>query len=1542
MSDSADRSGSDPLLGRVIDGCVLDRKLGQGGMGIAYLATHQELDRQFVIKLLNPSLTGSSDTVQRFFREAQSVARLNHPNIIAIQNVGQDGDFYFIRMEYCDGQTLESMIRARKKLDWNYATMVMSQTAKALAHAHGKGIIHRDIKPENIMVSADGQTVKVMDYGLAKQVQAATKVSVTGQIVGTPFFMSPEQAGGKPTDARSDLYSVGVTYYYGLTGVKPFNGKNLQEIFLKHFFYTPESPKIYTPDLPEEVCDVIKKCLKKKKKERYQTADELAEDLDRILEGAGAPSEGPGNESILSLRGAPTDAENADVAAAMADMNLGDPTKVHGATGNYLSLRHSDDEVVDDSEGGATVVRGSAPPGADPGSPDIGDQTVVRGSGAPAAESDIGDQTVVRGAGAPTAAPDIGDQTVVRGSGAPSAAPDIGDQTVVRGPGAPSAAPDIGDQTVVRGPGAPSYGGDIGDQTVVRGPNAPSYGGDIGDQTVVRGPSAPSYGGDIGDQTVVRGPSAPSFGGDIGDQTVVRGPNAPSYGADQTGDFGQTAVRGGGGLPPMPRFGGETGEFGQTAVRGGGLPPMPGMGGETGDFGQTAVRGGGLPPMPGAGDQTGDFGQTAVRGGGLPPMPGAGGQTGDFGQTAVRGEGGFDQTRIGAEAPFDQTRIPEAGGLSQTRVQGGDFSETRVQGGSFSETRVQGGDAGQTRVGDETPNPDDTGAFQAPDYAGADYEAGSYQDGGYQDAGDDGGYQEAGYDDGGYQEPGYDDGGYQDPGYDEGYADAGYIDSDYGATEEGYATGAGTVTGEATPNLGDSATYGADHTRIGDADVTRAEYGDMTRLEDGQATQVGAGEATIAEGGDTLSESSAEVARSPGQVATVNLRNASQIFGSGDVVKEGDEVGDVVETPGGRGSRTPKVQRELPIPLPAIVALLVLAVIGGGGWYVLSSAAEAPVAELETAWANANRKDAQSINAVLTRCNEIYANPPALLDLARVKAVRDAARTALETVDKVPVKPPVKPGIPKNPDNPKGGGTGGETGGDTKPEDSKAERERWDKALADARKLRDNHEYDEAAKVLLALYSEIRKKDPNDARLAAIAVPVLVSSQPAGARILVGEPPKPVGRTPKVIDLAPYSEARIKVDRDAFEPVEQTVSADGYKELRVTLERKVRPIIKLGQSKVRLLDQDRMVEVSPSLGMAPVPGAEGRFYIVGRDGLLHDFSVGRAVAGWGQKKPVVGSFGDIVQPPTVVKQAGIFCAAAGYMQTRSASDQSIYFTVSLVDPDGGQRVWGHDSGSPCTTRALVILGDELPKSTGLKGLLIVGLKDGRLVFLDPDTGRPIMDKDEPKEFRAEGAIGGEPFVAGERVVFGARDNRIYSVKWSAAPVERTDYVDISGDLLVGPVAVPGKKTLVVATAGSVAALDFDRETGRLRLLWQRKLDESGVRGPIVVAEERIFVSTGTAIRALKLADGEPVKEFKVLGSAAVSFSGPVYGTEGMIYTTTTDGRLEARDSLSGERQWSYTCKQRDGTPARIEAPPVLLKDTVLVVTVDGMVVPVAR
>jgi serine/threonine-protein kinase len=269
----------DPLVGHTIDGVKILRRLAVGARSVVYLAEFKN-EHPCVLKILRPAAAGEEDTVERFFREAQGLAQLNHRGVPAIQNVGQAGDYYFLRMEYVEGETLEARVGRDGPLPWQAAAHLGAQVSETLAHIHEKGLVHRNVGPGHIILSEP--LPKLTGYNLVKHAHSSAQVSVTGQIVGEPFWMSPERAGGKPTDARSDIYSLGVTLYYAVTGVRPFDGKNLQEIFLKHFFYAPESPKIYADSIPDELCDVVARCLKKKKAERFQSAKRLAHALAAI------------------------------------------------------------------------------------------------------------------------------------------------------------------------------------------------------------------------------------------------------------------------------------------------------------------------------------------------------------------------------------------------------------------------------------------------------------------------------------------------------------------------------------------------------------------------------------------------------------------------------------------------------------------------------------------------------------------------------------------------------------------------------------------------------------------------------------------------------------------------------------------------------------------------------------------------------------------------------------------------------------------------------------------------------------------------------------------------------------------------------------------------------------------------------------------------------------------------------------------------------------------------------------------------------------
>jgi serine/threonine-protein kinase len=269
--------------------------LGAGGMGEVYRARDPRLNREVAIKVLPASLADDADRLLRFAQEAKAASALNHPNIITIHEVGEIEGLHFIVTELVDGQTLRSAMAAAR-LSLPAALDLVMQIASALAAAHEAGITHRDIKPENVMVRRDG-IVKVLDFGLAKlterptaeeiDVDAATKAKVMtdpGAVMGTPQYMSPEQARGQKVDARTDLFSLGVVLYEMIAGRPPFDGINALEVIGEILKSEPQSLKSYAPEIPSEVQRIVSKALRKNRDERYQTARDLLNDLKDLKE----------------------------------------------------------------------------------------------------------------------------------------------------------------------------------------------------------------------------------------------------------------------------------------------------------------------------------------------------------------------------------------------------------------------------------------------------------------------------------------------------------------------------------------------------------------------------------------------------------------------------------------------------------------------------------------------------------------------------------------------------------------------------------------------------------------------------------------------------------------------------------------------------------------------------------------------------------------------------------------------------------------------------------------------------------------------------------------------------------------------------------------------------------------------------------------------------------------------------------------------------------------------------------------------------------
>lgn len=248
-------------------------------MADVYKAKDHRLNRYVAIKVLKPEFRNDAEFVSKFRVEAQAAAGLSHPNIVNVYDVGIEGSVYFIVMELVEGITLKDYIRSKGRLSVREMTGISLQIAAGLEAAHKSGIIHRDIKPQNIIISTDG-TAKVADFGIAR---AASSDTIHPSAMGSVHYSAPEQARGGYSDARSDIYSLGITMYEMLTGKVPFDGDSTVEVALKHLQEDIESPRKYVPDLPVTVEQIILKCTEKSPDRRYQNMTELIHDLKESL-----------------------------------------------------------------------------------------------------------------------------------------------------------------------------------------------------------------------------------------------------------------------------------------------------------------------------------------------------------------------------------------------------------------------------------------------------------------------------------------------------------------------------------------------------------------------------------------------------------------------------------------------------------------------------------------------------------------------------------------------------------------------------------------------------------------------------------------------------------------------------------------------------------------------------------------------------------------------------------------------------------------------------------------------------------------------------------------------------------------------------------------------------------------------------------------------------------------------------------------------------------------------------------------------------------
>ena len=272
-------TGMNNMIGKMLDNRYeLLEVIGSGGMAIVYKAKCHRLNRLVAVKVLKSDLAEDADFRRRFRDESQAVAMLSHPNIVSVYDVSR-GETEYIVMELIDGITLKQYMEKRGQLNWREALHFITQIMKALAHAHSRGIIHRDIKPQNIMVLRDG-SVKVADFGIACLANSAN--TLTQEALGSVHYMSPEQARGDRTDARSDIYSAGVVLYEMLTGRLPFEGDSAVSVAIQHLSSVPLSPREINPEVPEALELICMKAMASELEKRYASADEMLADLEEF------------------------------------------------------------------------------------------------------------------------------------------------------------------------------------------------------------------------------------------------------------------------------------------------------------------------------------------------------------------------------------------------------------------------------------------------------------------------------------------------------------------------------------------------------------------------------------------------------------------------------------------------------------------------------------------------------------------------------------------------------------------------------------------------------------------------------------------------------------------------------------------------------------------------------------------------------------------------------------------------------------------------------------------------------------------------------------------------------------------------------------------------------------------------------------------------------------------------------------------------------------------------------------------------------------
>lgn len=280
---SLNSTGAQRMIGQVVLGQYeLVDVLGQGGMSVVYQGRHRITDQQVALKILPPELAAHAQVKSRFLEEAKALAQLDHPNIVHLYNFGQENGSFVLAMQFVIGKTWERLILESERLSWQQTTRIGIDVLRALEYAHGRGVVHRDMKPSNVLVRELDGAATVMDFGIAKMT-TSSRLTATGQTMGTVRYMSPEQVRGQEVDASTDLYSLGATMYESLVGETPFEGSTHFDIMSKHLTDPPVPPSQRGAVLPVELEQALLRCLAKKPKDRFASAREARKVFEAVL-----------------------------------------------------------------------------------------------------------------------------------------------------------------------------------------------------------------------------------------------------------------------------------------------------------------------------------------------------------------------------------------------------------------------------------------------------------------------------------------------------------------------------------------------------------------------------------------------------------------------------------------------------------------------------------------------------------------------------------------------------------------------------------------------------------------------------------------------------------------------------------------------------------------------------------------------------------------------------------------------------------------------------------------------------------------------------------------------------------------------------------------------------------------------------------------------------------------------------------------------------------------------------------------------------------